>query len=67
MVNISCRPEEAMLENWQKLVFYWNIFLFFESSWPVSALKMSQNRMKNMHLYIPQDKEVLKILKYGEK
>ena len=28
-VNIFFRSEEAMLENWQKFVFYWNIFLFF--------------------------------------
>ena len=33
------RPEEAMLENWWKLVFYQNIFLFHEKSEPNSALK----------------------------
>ena len=38
-VNIFFRPEEAMLENWQNLVFYSNIFLFFEKIEPVSALK----------------------------
>ena len=31
-VNIFCRPEEAILENWQKLVSNKNIFCFKRKS-----------------------------------
>ena len=48
-VNIFFRPEEAMLENCHKLSFWNNILLFFFLN---SSLKMSQNRMRNIHLYI---------------
>ena len=33
-VNIFCRPEEAMLENWQKLVSKQNIFCFKQKPGP---------------------------------
>ena len=39
-VNIFYRPEEAMLDNWQKLVFNWKNILFFEKIEPSSALKI---------------------------
>ena len=39
-VNIFFRPEEAMLDNWQKLVFNWKYFLFLEKLEPSSAFKI---------------------------
>ena len=53
-VNIFLRPEEAMLENWQKLVFCWNIILFLEKTELVSTLKMVQNVMRNINLHDTQ-------------
>ena len=48
--NIFYRPEEAMLDNWQKPVFNWKDILFFEKIEPSSALKMLQNRMRKIHV-----------------
>ena len=42
-----------MLDNWQKLVLTEKNLLFFEKIEPSSALKILQNRMRNIHVHIP--------------
>ena len=50
-INIFCRPEEAMLNNWQKLVSKQKYFLFLEKFELSSTKIMLPNRKRNIPLY----------------
>ena len=65
-MNIFLRPEEAMIEIWQKLVFQqFNCSVFVK----IIPTYILPNRMRNIHTYIESEhgKETVQILRCWEK